>query len=150
MEEKSQDLNLEEKIYKNHFKKFLVKVEKKLFTLTGDNNKSGFLVYLLHVVVYIFTLVYLFTGKIDGLFYFCLVFWIAIFITHFCLGGCIFTKVERHLWDTKNWNGAWTFLFLPIENHLANSLSKNFKENIYICWGIIISALLLLKIVFYN
>ena len=141
---------LEEKVDKNKFKKLLIKIEKELYKLTKNNNISGFYVYLFHIILCASTFFYLFLGNIDSLFYFSLSVWIIIFILHFYFNGCILTKIERHLWNTKTWYGPWTLIFKPYDNYAKEPLSDNFKKNIFICWGIILCTLLLLKVLFYN
>lgn len=142
--------NLEDKIYKKNFKNILIKIEKELFKYTKNNKVSGFLVYLFHVILCTTTFFYMFLGEINFFFYFSLFVWIITFCMHFYFKGCILTKIERHLWNTKTWYGPWTFLFNSVEYYFNDKLSINLKNNIFICWGIIISTLLLLKIVFYN
>lgn len=142
--------NLEEKVYKKNFKKIPLAVEKELYKWTKNNNVSGFYVYLFHIILCGSTMLYLFLGNIDIYFYFSLAVWVATFILHFHFKGCILTKIERHLWNTNTWYGPWTLLFSPFEYYLKDKLSDNLKKNIFICWGIILSTLLLLKIVFYN
>ena len=142
--------NLEEKFYKNNFKKILSTVEKALYKHTKNNSVSGFYVYLSHIILCGATFLYLFLGNIDNLFYFSLSVWVSIFILHFYFKGCILTKIERHLWNTTTWYGPWTLIFKPYDEYAEEPLSDNLKKNIFICWGIILCTLLLLKIVFYN
>jgi hypothetical protein len=142
--------NLEEKVDKNKFKKSLIKIEKELYKWTKSNNLSGFYVYLFHILLCTSTFLYLFLGNIDILFYFSLLVWLFIFGLHFYFNGCILTKIERHLWNTKTWYGPWTLIFKPYDSYAKEPLSENLKKNIFICWGIILGTLLLLKIVFYN
>ena len=64
--------------------------------------------------------------------------WVAVFIHHFYFHGCIFTKIERHLWKTDQWKGPWSLLPFPIH------------DIGYITWGVLLTMFVLIKCKLYG
>ena len=124
--------------------------QKLLYKLNQNNEINGIIVFILHCLIIGFFALNAIFGKVDHIYLFGILILLGVVFFHLLFRGCIFIKIERKLLDTKDWYGPWTFLFNSVEYYFNDKLSINLKNNIFICWGIIISTLLLLKIVFYN
>jgi hypothetical protein len=136
---------MEKQDRKKKYKDLLIFFEKILFKLTKNNALSGFLVYFLHVGFCSIALFYIFLGDIDIFFYISVFIWLLIFAFHFYFKGCILVKLERHLWNTKEWYGPWVILFTPLK-FFNIKLTKNTSENIFVVYGILILIYILFRI----
>lgn len=135
---------------RNYDHKSIIKaIENILFPLTNNNKLSGFIVYLFHVGICGFAMFYIFLGKVDAIFYMCLLLWAIVFGMHIYFKGCILIKTERYLWDTKEWYGPWSMMFFPLK-YFSIEMSKTTSENIFIFFGIMMVIVSALKITFTN
>ena len=106
-----------------------------LLTPFGFSKKMiGFFVFLFHWGITAIAFFGLISEPCNSTFFHMSVgLWVAIFIHHFYFHGCIFTKIERHLWDNKQWKGPWSLLPFST-NHLS-----------YISWGILLVLFVSIK-----
>jgi hypothetical protein len=122
---------------KKHTKILIDYVHRKLFKLTGNDAISGYIVFLFHYVVAAVALLCILIGNINWMFYLSFVTWIAIFSLHLYFNGCILTKLERSLWNTREWSGTLSWIFSPAVN-TGVEMTPNLVNNIFICCGIVI------------
>jgi len=117
-----------------------------LYKLTKSHKISGTLIFIFHFLLGGSTLLFLIFGSKKSDFYIIsMLTWIIIFILHVYFKGCIFVKLERKLWDTKNWYGPWTLPFYFIELFGIKINGKN-SNIIFIGWGLLLSICVVYKI----
>lgn len=126
----------------NNQKKIIYFIKETLYKINPSHEYNGLIILFFHWVIVGSSLLYLFLGEINYLYMICVFLWIFIFMLHFYFRGCIFTKLERECWNTKEWKGPWLFLF-----HFLKP-SKQMENNIFICWGILLSLFVLMRILF--
>ena len=112
-------------------------VRRKLFKLTGNDAVSGYIIFIFHQVIACLSLIYILIGEINWLFYLLFIAWVAAFIIHMYLNGCILTRLERSLWSTKEWSGILSWFFFPVAR-TGLDMTPNLVNNIFICSGIVI------------
>ena len=115
--------------------------------LAPEDPIEGFVIFIIHILLAIFFYIYLLFGKINILYYLLVVVWLGIVSMHFYFKGCLLTKIERNSWKSTDWEGPWTLLFFLLKKNDVE-VSSNFKANIYNCFGIIISIIIVTRIVF--
>ena len=112
-------------------------VRRKLFQLTGNDAISGYIIFILHHIVACLSLIYILIGEINWLFYFVFASWIAAFGAHLYFNGCILTRLERTLWNTRDWSGTLAWIFAPA-GKTDIEMTPNLVNNIFICCGIVV------------
>jgi hypothetical protein len=122
---------------KKYTKLFIEYTQRGLFKLTGNDAISGYIVFLFHYVVAAVSLLCILIGDINWMFYLSFVTWIAIFYLQLYFNRCILTKLERLLWNTREWSGTWALIFSPMVN-TDTDMTPNLVNNIFICCGIVI------------
>ena len=115
--------------------------------LAPEDPIEGFAIFIIHILLAVFFYLYLLFGKINIFYYLLVVVWVGVMSMHFYFKGCLLTKIERNSWKSTDWEGPWTLLFSLLKKNELD-LSNNFKTNIYICFGIIISIIIVTRIVF--
>ena len=123
-------------------------IEKKLGMITNNRYINGYILVLIHWILTLIPLIYLFIGNINNIYYFCCFIWTMIFIFHFYFKGCIITRVERTIWKEKKWWGPWLFLFTPLEK-LGIDMNDELANTIFILWGSSIILTVFLRLFFY-
>ena len=137
--------SLEER--KHHTKIIIDKITKLLYNLTNNNTISGLILVIFHWIIISIPLLYLIIGEVNYIYYICCFLLLVIFSLHFYFKGCILTRIERSLWESKDWRGPWIFFFIPLEK-LGIEITPKLSENIFICWGIILITICFLKILY--
>jgi hypothetical protein len=123
--------------------KYILEYAEQALKLFSDNNKlNGFLVFLVHLFIQIASFCLLIFYHIGPLFYSVIFIWIGILLSNIYFRGCILTKIERHLWQTKTWFGPF-FLYCDLF-HLTSTL----LHNLFICKIICIITIIFLRILF--
>ena len=106
-------------------------VKNKLYEITKNDILSAWIVFAIHIIFGASTLIMLIFGSVNNLFYiFSMILWILIGIMNIYFKGCIFTKIERKLWNNKSWyGGPWTvpiylfkYLGLIINEEISNKI----------------------------
>jgi len=138
-------ITLEER--KKHTKYLTEITENFLFNITKNNALSAYYLIIFHWIITGIPLMYIVFGNVDLFFYFSCLLWIFIFIVHFYFAGCICTRIERKLLNDKEWWGPWIFYFTPLEL-TGLKITTNLANNIFICWGICLFIIALLKILY--
>ena len=115
--------------------------KRKLFKLTGNDAVSGYIIFIFHQVIACLSLTYILIGEINWIFYLLFTAWIAAFITHLYLNGCILTRLERSLWSTRDWSGIISPGFSLLWRRLVSMMTPNLVSNIFICCGIVVFML---------
>tara|TARA_B100001057_G_C22773786_1_gene920745 strand:+ start:797 stop:1228 length:432 start_codon:yes stop_codon:yes gene_type:complete len=126
---------------------FLVNLLKNLST---SNKINGLYVFIFHWLVLGVPLVKIIFGKVDIWFVISCFIWIIIFIFHIYFNGCILTRLERKLWDTKNWYGPWCLPFTFIEMYSDKKISREVANNIFYCWAVFLIFYVSLKLIYYK
>ena len=70
-------------------------------------------------------------------------------VLHLYFNGCICTKIERELWETKEWYGPWILPFTILEK-IGIPITSGLANNIFMCWGIAIVTWIIIRILFHN
>jgi len=96
---------------KNHTKLVIKNASEFLNSITNNANISGYILLYIHILLVGLPLIYIFIGSVNIYYYLSVLFWLFIMVLHFYFHGCIFTKIERNLWDSKKWYGPWTYLW---------------------------------------
>lgn len=110
-----------------------------------NNTVNGFIVLFFHWAIVGSALVYILLGEVNTTFFICISIWILIFVMHMYFHGCILTKIEKQLWQAKDWCGPWSLPFKLLEDCVGN-FSQTTRQNIYYGWAIALSGLMLFKI----
>lgn len=99
--------------------------ERKLFLITKNNIKSGYIIMIFHYSV-IFIIFNLLLSKNISKFYTGTILWTILIFLHLFFNGCIFIRLERYLWKDSDWVGPWNILLYIFEN-IFKIYSKNNK-----------------------
>ena len=54
--------------------------------------------------------------------------WIQLILAHLFFNGCIFIRLERHLWNTDQWYGPWILLLKIFVGNKKGNLIKLYFE----------------------
>lgn len=120
-----------------------------LYKINPNHAVNGLIVLLLHWCSVGIPLLGLFIFNLDWKFYTAAIMWIVVLLLHLYFNGCIFTRLERELWNTKDWYGPW-FLPFNVLEYLNVPITSGLANNIYVCWGIAITIWIIIRIVFNN
>ena len=116
--------------------------ENKLQTINDNNIINGYIIFLLHLILYFLFSYVFFIYPISKTFYFFFFLWLLVIFSNVYFKGCLITKLERRLWNNDTWGGP-LFFFI---NH--SYWSTNTLHNVQNCFFIAISLFLLVRIVF--
>jgi len=131
----------------NHTNWVVEKTSEYLNKFTNDSNVSGNILLIIHWTIVSFSMLYILLGQINIYFYVSVLIWFVIMILHFYFHGCICIKIERNLWNMKEWKGPWGYLIKLLE--LMNvEMTNKLLNNIFNCWGILFTMFILLKIIY--
>jgi hypothetical protein len=132
---------------KKHTELIVEKTSEYLNKITNNGNISGNIVLMLHWSIVSISMLYLVVGKINIYFYLSMAFWFIIMILHLYFHGCICIKIERNLWNKKDWKGPWGYLIKILEM-MNVEITNKLLNNIFNCWGILFTMFILLKIIY--
>jgi hypothetical protein len=132
---------------KQHTKYLTEKTKQFLFKITNNDTMSAYYLIIFHWVITGIPLMYIIFGDVNLFYYLSCLLWICICIIHFYFAGCICTRIERKLWNANDWWGPWIFYFTPLEL-IGIQITTNLANNIFICWGICLAVIALLKILY--
>ena len=130
----------------NNLLNFLVHLLK---NLSVNNSVNGLYVFILHWLILGIPLIKILFGKVDKWFIMSCFIWIIIFIFHIYFNGCILTRLERKLWNTKEWYGPWCLPFTFIEMYSDKKITRSVANNIFYCWAIFLVFYVLIRL-WYN
>jgi len=126
--------------------KLIIRVVKEtMYKFNSNHIMNGFYVLLVHWILCAIPSFIIITGEMNIYFYLSSLCWLIIFAAHLYFKGCIFTRIERELWQDKTWHGPWVFPFKILETTSVN-VTPNLSNNIFICWGIILTIFVFLKV----
>ena len=117
-----------------------------LKNLSNNDKLNGLYVFIFHWLILGVPLINIIFGKLDIWFMTSCFIWICIFIFHIYFNGCILTRLERKLWNTKDWYGPWCLPFKFIEMYTNKKISKDFTNNIFNCWAIFLIIYVVIKL----
>ena len=137
--------NLESR--KQNTKNIINFLKKLLYSLHPNHEINGLLVLILHWCFVGIPMLGLIIFKLDWKFYISAIIWVLICIFHIYFNGCICTRLERELWNTKDWYGPWLVPFKLLES-LGIPITYGLTHNIFICWGIALIIWILIRIIF--
>ena len=127
----------------NNLLNFLVHLLK---NLSVNNSVNGLYVFILHWLILGIPLIKILFGKVDKWFIMSCFIWIIIFIFHIYFNGCILTRLERRLWNTKDWYGPWCLPFKLIEIYTEKKLDNSITNTIFYYWAIFLIGYVMIKI----
>ena len=125
-----------------YMKQLMTYCENKLKSISDDNKFNGFIVFLFHYLLLFIVYYLLLFYPISSSYYGIVFFWVCIVLSNVYFRGCLLTKVERHLWKTKEWLGPQFFFYDSC------SLSNVMLQNLFICKVIFIATIIYLRILF--
>ena len=114
---------------------------------TSDNEIKAYIVIFFHSLLILPSSAYILFGKINALYYAIIVELIIIFLLHFYFNGCILIRIERELFNDKDWFGQWTVPFIILKK-MGMELTPRFMTNLFICSAILISLFIFLRLAF--
>jgi hypothetical protein len=130
----------------NNLLNFLVRLLK---NLSANNSVNGLYVLIFHWLFLGIPLVKILFGEVDMWFMISCFVWIIIFILHIYFNGCILIRLERKLWNTKEWYGPWSGVFTLVEMCSGKKVTKDSANNMFYCWATFLFFYVLIKL-WYN
>ena len=94
----------------NVFNNFLNFSQSELKKITGDDKISGIIVTILHFIIIVSILYLLIMDDNKYALFIVTIALIIVYLLHLYFNGCILLKLERHLFQNKNWFGIYTIL----------------------------------------
>ena len=135
---------------KEHTEKLSTFISSLLNKITFDDSKmSGFLLFLIHWIIIGVPTMYILFGEVNVMFFVSCIIYVIVFLLHLYFGGCILTRIERKLWDTKTWYGPWTFLFLILES-IGVEMSDKRMNYVYNINATMITLVALARMLWYQ
>jgi hypothetical protein len=134
-------------VRKQHTKYIIEKYQTYIQKLFTETNFQIYATYFLHGIIVFLPFYILLFKSLNIYFYISLIVWVIIIFLHLYFNGCIFIRIERELTKNKKWKGIWTYLFDFLE-FIGITVTDKLANNIFICWGIIFSLFIFLKIFF--
>ena len=110
------------------------------------NNKfvAGSMVILLHFIYVIYTMYKLVSADIVSSYYLYTIMWIVMIYSNYYFHGCILTRIEQYILQTKSWAGHVSILFFPL--HIFYQPNKQIiNDYIKYFWCAPISTVIILK-----
>jgi len=131
---------------KKYTKYVIEEVEKILLKFVDKKGYAGLMVVGFHYFLIVISVTYIMFGSVNIYYYMSSLLYVVIIILHFICGGCILTRIERSLFETKEWYGPISMLLYGIEDAskertnnmvvflatliVINIISKLFNQNI--------------------
>ena len=135
------------KMNKKEFTKKIVHfIKDLLYKCNPDNQTNAFLVLLIHYSIVVLSLCGLFACNYNWKFHICVVVWVCICILHIVFNGCILTRIERELWNTKDWKGPWSILFECLTN-TGITVTKSLANDIYVSVALCITTFIVARVI---
>jgi hypothetical protein len=126
------NLNLESRKKITNF--IMTYTEKQLNKITNNNKYwNGAIVFSIHAFLFICTLIIFFSKNII-FFNIAVGLCLLVVLGHFYFGGCIFIRLERHFFNTKNWWGPWMLGFIPLQC-IGIEITSKLANQTFIAWG---------------
>lgn len=132
---------------KKHTKEVIKFFKDNMYNINPNHQINGMVVLLLHWICVGVPLLGLFLFKLNWKFYLSTLVWIIICFMHLLHNGCIFTRIERELWDCDDWYGPWVLPFY-LMSEMGVQITSGLANNIFVCWGIIVMIWIILRIIF--
>ncbi len=117
-----------------------------LKNVSYNDRLNGLYVFIFHWLILGVPLIKILIGEIDGWFILSCFIWLIIFIFHVYFNGCILTRLERRLWNTKDWYGPWCLPFKLIEIYTEKKLDNSITNTIFYYWAIFLIGYVMIKI----
>ena len=132
---------------KKHTKSVINFFKNNLHKINPNHEINGLLVLILHWVCVGVPGIGLLLFKLDWKFYLSAAVWIIICGLHVLHNVCIFTRIERELWQSDDWLGPWVLPFYCLER-IGIQVTPGLANNIFVCWGILVVIWIILRIIF--
>lgn len=126
---------------KKYTKYVIEEVENFLLKFVDKKGYAGLVVVGFHYFLIVISVTYIMFGSVNIFYYICSLLYLLIIILHFICGGCILTRIERSLLETKEWYGPISMLLYGIED-----ASKERTNNMVIFLAITIVTNIILKL----
>ena len=131
---------------KTHTQKIILFFEEIKNKMDLDTKQFGIIIFMIHILIVVAPVLYLVLGKVNNIFYSCVLFWVGVIYFHFYFSGCFLTRLERHFFKDPTWYGPPILPFEMIGIHLNKNQANNFIYISSIIITIIISIKLFLHI----
>ena len=92
------------------------KLEDIFLIFTNKREYAGLILVGVHYLVLTGSIAYIFFGDIDIYYYISSSFYLFVACLHYYYNGCIFTRTERSLLDSKTWYGPPSILLYGVED----------------------------------
>lgn len=92
------------------------KLEDFFLNFTNKREYAGLILVGVHYLVLVGSIAYIFFGDIDIYYYISSSFYLFVVCLHYYYNGCIFTRTERSLLDSKTWYGPPSILLYGVED----------------------------------
>ena len=132
---------------KKHTKSVIKFFKDNMYKINPNHKVNGIFILILHWVCVGVPLLGIVLFELNWKFYLSSLIWIIICALHLFHNGCIFTRIERELWECKDWYGPWVLPFTILEK-LDIEVTSGLANNTFICWGIILVIWIILRIIF--
>ena len=91
-------------------------IENFFLNFTNKREYAGLILVGVHYFAVMGSVAYIFFGDIDVYYYISISFYLLIVFLHYYYNGCILTRTERSLFDTKTWYGPPSILLYGVED----------------------------------
>jgi len=117
---------------------FLNEVDKTSKKFIQDNYIRGYIFCIFHILIVLIPFLFVIFSNNLKIVIISQIILISILFQHFYFDGCWMIRLERKIWNTKEWYGLWTYLFYIIES-FGIKLHRNSRDNIFfVVYSIII------------
>lgn len=91
-------------------------IENFFLNFTNKREYAGLILVGVHYLAVMSSIAYTFFGDINIYYYISFSFYLLIVFLHYYYNGCILTRTERSLFDTKTWYGPPSILLYGVED----------------------------------
>ena len=99
---------------KKYTKYVIEEVENFLLKFVDKKGYAGLVVVAFHYFLIVASVTYIMFGSVNIYYYMSSLLYLTVVFLHFFFGGCILTRIERSLLETKEWYGPPSILLYGI------------------------------------
>tara|TARA_B100001093_G_C25995790_1_gene663437 strand:+ start:61 stop:522 length:462 start_codon:yes stop_codon:yes gene_type:complete len=125
-------------------KETIRRIENVFLSVTDKREYAGLFLVGFHYLIVMFPVAYIFFGTVDIYYYISGIIYLMIVILHYYFNGCILTRTERSLFNSKEWYGPPSFLLYGLDD-----ISKNRSNNMVALLALLVVSQSVLKM-FYD
>jgi hypothetical protein len=120
----------------------LVCYSEKIF---GSKRRAGFYVVVCHYIVVSSIVGAIIFSNNPTIFRIAVTCWILIIFLHNIFDGCFLIRLERALFESKNWYGIWHLILIPLEM-IGYPTTRSLLDLVLVWLGVIITSIVLLRV----